>query len=109
MAKEMKHPAAYNLTRWEFNVLALESLLLGSGLSAGLAKIASQRLASLFSVEVARGIGLGVGSFVLMLCLFAVLSIHARNVRGRRLSFAKMLAGALVGCTVGGMIYAVIQ
>lgn len=111
MSKETQQSSApFSLARWEFNVLVLESLLLGALLMAGVARLGPRILASAFPLadELAIGMSFAAGLLLIMLCFFAVLSIHARNLLGKRLSFLKMLAWGLVGSMLGGVLYTVL-
>jgi hypothetical protein len=94
-----------NLSRWEFNLLLLESMLAGAGLFVLLSWAGRRFLEPVHPWAVAAAYG--VGFLLLGLALYPILSIHLRSAHGRRLGFGKMLAWSALGSAVGAILFAV--
>jgi hypothetical protein len=100
--QQTEKPEPLGLFQWEFNVLVLESVLLGACLFA-LVSVAGRRLFAP-ALPLAVPVAYGFGSLLLMFALYPVLSIHLRCAHGRRVGFAKMLAWSVLGAMVGALI-----
>lgn len=105
--QELEKAGHYSLKAWEWNVLTLESVLLGAGLYALVSTMGPDRLASVLNVS--EAVWQAIGFLVLMLCLYPILSIYMRSTRGTRLSFAKLLAWSVIGSVLGGVIFSFLR